>query len=210
MIWKRKANHEETVPQPRKVCPLCLRIYTDDSLFCKVDGQKLQLDEPAKTEGSERIICPNCGFRMTAIRSRCPVCGHVFSKVKPEEVSAFFNLIPESGLPIRIAYFPYTFGRKDVIRHRFSEYVNTEHLVFTKDSTHFYIREKKSLNGSSLNGHAIGGKRFESLKKLQLADGDEIGLALDKNMTPLIRFRVELPQAQTTAQINAASRKGTR
>ncbi len=201
MIWKRKSKEADPPPKSRRVCPICLSVYTDDSIYCKLDGQKLGLDDLAVTDRKKQIECPNCGFFLTTVRQRCPVCGHIFRDVMENDVKAFINLIPESGLPIRIESFPYTFGRKDVIRHRFSEYVNTEHIIFTKEADKFFVREKKSLNGTSLNGHAIGGRKFESMKKLQLADGDEIGLALDRNSMPLIRFKVEVPQNLTVSQV---------
>ena len=195
MIWRKKEQQEPVPAGPRKVCPLCLRAYFDDSIYCRMDGQKLQIEDSSQHETRKQIECPNCGFTLSTPRQRCPICGHIFSNFKNTGETAFINLIPEAGLPIKIDKFPYTFGRKDVIRTHFSEYVNIEHIVFTLENGHFYIRDKKTLNGSSLNGHAIGGKRYENLKKLQLADGDEIGLALDPKGNSLIRFKVEIPQA---------------
>ncbi|MGC8515485.1 MAG: FHA domain-containing protein [Thermoplasmata archaeon] len=194
MIWRKKEQQDPAPTGPRKVCPLCLRAYYDDSIYCRMDGQKLQLEATTQQDQSKQIECPNCGFTLSTPRQRCPICGHIFSNFRNTNETIFINLIPEAGLPIKIDKFPYSFGRKDVIRNHYSEYVNIEHIIFSLENGHFYIRDKKSLNGSSLNGHVIGGKRFENLKKLQLADGDEVGLALDSNGISLIRFKVEIPQ----------------
>ena len=195
MIWRKKEQQGPAPTGPRKVCPLCLRVYYDDSIYCRMDGQKLQLEDTTQQDSKKQIECPNCGFTLSTPRQRCPICGHIFTNFKSSDGTAFINLIPEAGLPIKIDKFPHSFGRIDVIRNHYSEFVNIEHIVFSIENNRFYIRDKKSLNGSSLNGHAIGGKRFESLKKLQLADGDEIGLVLDANGNPLIRFKVEIPGA---------------
>lgn len=207
MIWRKKEQQGPTEAGPRKVCPLCLRAFFDDSIYCRFDGQKLQLEEVTQQDLRKPIECPNCGFTLSTPRQRCPICGHIFSNFRDEKETLSINLIPESGLPLKIDRFPYSFGRKDVIRYHFSEYVNTEHVIFTLESGHFYIRDKKTLNGSSLNGHPIGGRRFENLKKLQLADGDEIGLALDGKGNPLIRFKVEIPRLALSREGSAGTTK---
>ncbi len=208
--WSKKTEPAEVVDLPRKVCPLCMRSYTDDSLFCRVDGQKLQLDDPPVSETEFSQQCPDCGFILRSERSRCPVCGHLFSSENSGPISdlLFFNLIPVSGVPIRIDTFPYVLGRKDVLREHFSEYVAAEQLVFYKESNKFYVREKRSLNGSTLNGHVIGGKNLENMKKLPLADGDEIGIVLDKKLNPLIRFQVEIPSIQMGEISKALAKRG--
>ncbi len=195
MIWRKKVQQGPTTVGPRKVCPLCLRVYFDDSIYCRFDGQKLQLEESTQQELRRPIECPNCGFTLSTPRQRCPICGHIFTNFKEERDPVSISLIPEAGVPLKIDTFPYSFGRRDVIRHHFSEFVNTEHIIFTFENGHFYIRDKKTLNGSSLNGHAIGGRRYENLKKLQLADGDEIGIALDGKGNALLRFKVEISRA---------------
>lgn len=207
MIWRKKEQQAPTPIGPRKVCPLCLRAYYDDSIYCRMDGQKLQLEGTSQQDTKKQIECPNCGFTLSTPRQRCPICGHIFTNFKSSNETALINLIPEAGLPIRIDKFPYSFGRMDVIRNHFSEFVNMEHLIFSVENFHYYVRDKKSLNGSSLNGHAIGGKRFENLKKLQLADGDEIGIVLDANRNSLIRFKVEIPQGVLSKEAGSLSPK---
>lgn len=206
--WIKKSEPEPVVSLPRKVCPLCTRSYTDDSLFCKFDGQKLQLDDQPKADPGFSQECPSCGFVLRSKKPRCPVCGHPFSVNSQGSGAAFFNLIPVSGIPLKIDSFPYILGRKDVLRHHFSEYVSSEQIIFYRESGKFYVKERKSLNGSTLNGHVIGGKNLESMKKLPLADGDEIGMVLDRNLTPLIRFQVEIPSDQFGDISKALAKRG--
>lgn len=206
--WIKKDEPAEVINLPRKVCPLCIRTYTDDSIFCRIDGQKLQLDDSPLPEAEFSLECPSCGFVLRSRKPRCPVCGHPFSTEEHGSGPQFFNLIPVTGIPLQINRFPYVLGRKDVLRDHFSEYVSAEQIVFYKEGGRFYVRDKKSLNGSTLNGHVIGGKNLESMKKLPLADGDEIGMVLDKKLTPLIRFQVEIPSVQFGDISKALARRG--
>lgn len=206
--WIKKTETEPVAALPRKACPLCNRSYTDDSIFCRIDGQKLQLDDGPRLENDFSMECPSCGFVLRSRKPRCPVCGHPFMEHEQGLQAHFLNMIPESGVPIKIDTFPYILGRKDVLRNHYSEYVSAEQLVFYSESGRFYVREKKSLNGSTLNGHVIGGKNLESMKKLPLADGDEIGLVLDKKLKPLIRFQVEIPSDQFGDISKALAKRG--
>ena len=73
-----------------RFCTHCKAELSDDSLFCKHCGKKIELFENSK----EKIFCYNCGKHIPVYEKYCHFCGKEQIKNDEEQgISPFFIFI---------------------------------------------------------------------------------------------------------------------
>lgn len=203
MFWKKKNGDDPNIDDeeyrieqayPAKICPLCSRSYSDDSVFCKYDGQRLtilNIKIPEILEPGE-MKCPKCGNTVKAREDgSCPVCGEQLVDVSKLGKKKSVTLFIDHLYPITIDQFPYVFGRKDVARLLSSEYINPSHIEFNFNGSKLMVKDVKSLNGSKVNELIIGMKG-KSFGEFEVKNGDTIELGLNGSNKGEIRMRVKI------------------
>lgn len=177
MLWKHREKTDQS-ENPVKVCPVCLSKYSADYTFCPRDGYRLVLE---KDTGHQTFLCSNCGAIIQSEDEECLECGFHQGLTYP-----IIRIFPLFSSMITIWKFPYIFGRKDVSRIYGAEYVNDRHIKFSRSGDVIKVRDLKSLNGTRLNGHLLGGSP-EALKS-----GDILELAVNGNGDGIVKLEIQI------------------
>lgn len=184
MLWK----HKERLTAPNnaiRVCPRCLSVYPEDTIFCSKDGSKLLLEMDMNVGESK---CIQCGAYLPADETECPECGYSADHSNP-----VLRLTPLLSSSIVIWKFPYEFGREDIIRIEGAEYVNSRHLMFYLSNKKIVARELKTLNGTKINGKILG--RMNQKKEVELKSGDILELAINSQGEGMVKLSVNVVDA---------------